>query len=115
MLLSSVTTVVKKMHSDLSARRRAVVITYRRFLNADRAWNELRQEMMLWFPSSRRPQPAAMGNPGSAVRKAYDRRARAIAQLEVAVLKLYVAKRRIAARQRSDPTVMRLLPAPRPG
>lgn len=98
------------MHNELSVRRRAVVITYRRFLDADRAWNERCREMMSWFPPSHRPQPAAMGNPGSPVRKAYEQRARTIAQLEVAVLKLKVAKRRMAERRRPKRDVIGLLP-----
>ncbi|MEM8631939.1 MAG: hypothetical protein AAGF74_11930 [Pseudomonadota bacterium] len=101
------------MHRDLAARKRAVVIVFRRYLEAERSLNDLRRDARTWFPPSRKPGPAAIGNPGSVVRNAYERRARAIAQLEVAILKLNIAKRRLA-RRRSP--VLALPPASvRPG
>lgn len=87
------------MDSDLAVRRRALGIVYRRYVEADRQWTEAVRGVMSWFPSSERLHPVALGNPGSPVRRLYDRRERAIAQLEVAVLKLKVAKARLATRR----------------
>ncbi|APZ52862.1 hypothetical protein [Salipiger abyssi] len=88
------------MQSELKTRRRLLRLTYRRYLEADRAWTLALGEMTRWFPASARPYRASMGNPGSRIRQLYENRARAILQLQAARDKLEVAKRRLAERQR---------------
>ena len=66
------------MHADLETRRRVLLLTYRRYLEADRAWNTALREMRTWFPTTRRPVSAIIGNPGSPIRRLYEQRARAM-------------------------------------
>ncbi len=86
------------MHKDLETRRLVLLMTYRRYLAADRDWTVAQREMRAWFPPQGRPDCAAIGNPGSPVRRIYERRERAILQLETARQMLDEAKRRLAAR-----------------
>lgn len=96
------------MHPDLVTRRRGLMVTYERYLAADRAWNMALRDMKLWFPAASRPRHSTIGNPGSPIRRLYEKRERALLQLEAAHLKLDVAKQRMAARQRKmqEPYVM---------
>ena len=89
------------MHADLLTRRRVLISTYRRYLDADRAWHIALDEMKLWFPATSRPGPSVIGNPGSPIRKLYERRERALLQLEVARFKLDAARQRLAERHTS--------------
>ena len=100
------------MHADLIVRRRAVMTVYERFMEADRAWNEASAQMKAWLPDHDRPQHRLIGNPGSRMRRLYERRQRAVDQLEVAVLKLNLARTRLAKRKQTRVTVVALLPAP---
>lgn len=85
------------MDADLATRRRVLLVTYRRYLDADRAWNIALREMKTWFPKARQPCPLTIGNPGSPIRRLYEQRERAMRQLEAARLKLEVARQRLAA------------------
>ncbi len=87
------------MHKDLQARRAVLVTIYRRYLEADRAWTVALRESRAWFPAGSRPGPTTIGNPDSPLRLVFDRRARALEQLQIARLKLEVAKRRLAIRR----------------
>ncbi|MEQ8293422.1 MAG: hypothetical protein RIA08_14550 [Roseovarius sp.] len=87
------------MHSDLQTRRRVLLVTYRRYLEAERALTLARQEMKAWFPAAARPGETAIGQPGSRIRRVYDRRERAILQLAAAKEKLRIARVRLAARR----------------
>jgi hypothetical protein len=89
------------MDSSLAVRRRALAIVYRRYLDADQAWNEAVRGVMSWFPPSARPHRMTLGSPGSPIRRLYDRRQQAISQLETALLKFRVARMRLAAQQGS--------------
>lgn len=91
------------MHKDLETRRAVLVMTYGRYLEADRAWTVALSESRAWFPAQSRPNRAAIGNPESPVRRLYERRLRALEQLEIARLKLEVAKRRLADRMPPAP------------
>lgn len=86
------------MHPYLVTRRRALQITYQRYLEAERAWNEATCEMKAWFPTASEPSCLIMGSPGSPIRRLYQQRERAVLQLEVARLKLEVARQRLAER-----------------
>lgn len=87
------------MHSDLATRRHVLLVTYQRYLDADRAWNTALREVKTWFPSSSQPGPSAIGNPGSAIRRLYEQRERALLQLEAARLKLETGRQRLAAKR----------------
>ncbi|PUB16183.1 hypothetical protein [Yoonia sediminilitoris] len=88
------------MHADLVTRRRVLLLTYQRYMAADRAWKLAIRETQSWFPPARQSPASKMGNPGSPMRRLYDRRERAIQQLQTARLKLEVAKERLAKRHR---------------
>lgn len=86
------------MHADLEVRRRVLAITYRRYLTADRAWSEALREVRAWFPRGSGPNRAPIGDPGSPVRRLYERRERALLQLQAARQQLESAKRRLRGR-----------------
>ena len=88
------------MHADLVTTRRVLMVTWQRYLDADQAWNMALRDMNLWFPAASRPVPSRIGDPGSPIRRLYERRERALLQLEAMRLKLDAAKRRSAARKR---------------
>ena len=89
------------MHADLLTRRRVLLLTYQRYLEADRAWKAALRDVNTWFPPTRRPGPAMIGNPGSRVRRLYEQRERALLQLDTARLKLETARKRLAERRRT--------------
>lgn len=86
------------MQAELATRRRMLAVTYRRYLEADRDLTLALRETRRWFPASSPPYRWTIGDPGSRVRRLYDRRERAVAQLVAARAKLETAKRRLAAR-----------------
>ena len=88
------------MTPEIEPRRRAVLIIYRRYVAADRAWRLAQREARSWFPAAARPTVPPIGNPGSRVRDLHDRRERALDQLAVALEKLHAAQRRTARRIR---------------
>lgn len=99
------------MHTDLSIRRRVLILHYRRYLEADRTWKNAREDLKAWFPVARHPEPVAIGNPGSPIRKLYDRRDRALMQLQAARFKLETAKQRLRQRHREErPPCILLMP-----
>lgn len=85
------------MHTDLATRRRVLLLIYQRYTAAEQAWSVAQRETKAWFPQSHR-SPAIIGDPGSPIRHLYDQRERAILQLEVARLKLQVARERLTCR-----------------
>lgn len=85
------------MHADLATRRRVLLLIYQRYTAAEQAWSVAQQETRAWFPMSHHSS-AIIGDPGSSMRQLYERRARAILQLEVARLKLKVARQRLERR-----------------
>ena len=88
------------MQSDLDPRRRLLVKLYRRYVAADRAWVLEARAAVSWLPETPPEKLALIGNPGSRVRRLYDRREDALDRLHVALAKLEVARRR------SAPTVL---------
>ena len=87
------------MHADLVTRRRVLMLTYRRYLQADRAWTVALDAIKGWYPAASRPGAWVIGNPGSPIRRLHERRERALLQLEAARLKLDAARQRLAARR----------------
>jgi hypothetical protein len=88
------------MKYDLEPRRRALGVFYRRYLVADRAFRLAQHEALSWFPSGSRPSVPPIGDPGSPIRRLYERRDKALQQLVVARIKLHEARRRSARRRR---------------
>jgi len=83
---------------DLNFRRLVLVVLYRKYLDADRAWRLAQSEALSWFPLDARPGGSLMGNPGSHLRRLYERRDRALSQFMVVYGEIEQARRR-AARQ----------------
>ena len=93
------------MHENLKVRRRVLELTYRRYMAADRALVLAVRDTRQWFPTNSNPSLRPLGNPGSPIRKLHDQRDRALRQLEVARLKLGLAKKRIEQRRREKKPV----------
>lgn len=89
------------MHADLLTRRRVLMLTYRRYVDADRAWNIALDDVKRWFPLNSRPARWVIGDPGSPIRRLYERREQALLQLEAARRKLDAARRRLTATRRN--------------
>jgi hypothetical protein len=87
------------MRSDLDLRRRVLMKLYRRYLTADRDWVEETRLAVAWLPEAPPGKLALIGNPGSRVRRLYDRRETALERLHVARAKLEMARRRMEARE----------------
>lgn len=75
--------------------RRVLVVLYRKYLDADRAWRLAQTEALSWFPVDARPGGSLMGNPGSRLRRLYDRRDRALSQFMVVYCEIEQARRRM--------------------
>ncbi|WP_108258156.1 hypothetical protein [Mangrovicoccus ximenensis] len=86
------------MQPELATRRRVLVVTYERYIEADREWTEALGEVQRWFPAGERPNAEAMGEPGSRMRQIYESRMHALLQFEAAREKFHTARRRLAAR-----------------
>jgi hypothetical protein len=86
------------MHTDIATRRRVLLLTYQRYLAADRTWNIALRDLNAWFPLAGKRGLSVLGNPGSPIRRIHDQRDRAMRQLEAARKKLEVAKRRMVER-----------------
>jgi hypothetical protein len=88
------------MQSDLDLQRRVLVKLYRRYVTADRDWVIESRSAVAWLPEAPPEKLAVIGNPGSRVRRLYDRREDALDRLHAARAKLEAARRRMAARDR---------------
>jgi hypothetical protein len=88
------------MQSDLDLQRRVLVKLYRRYVAADRDWVVEARSAVEWLPEPPPEKLALIGNPGSRVRRLYDRREAALDRLHAARQKLEAARRRMEARQR---------------
>ena len=83
------------MDPELETRRRVLLLAHARYIAAEHAWTKAQREVQSWFPKTQRPTVVTIGNPGSMIRRLHDQRERTILQLEVARIKLEVAKRRL--------------------
>ena len=88
------------MHSDLLVRRRVLVVSYRRYLDADREWISAVRDAASWFPAEERSTLPMLGDPGSRVRRLYEIRERALQRLLAAREKLQRARSRLSERKR---------------
>ncbi len=83
------------MHPDLYKRRSFLVLARARYEEADADWRRALREAAQLVPVARRRNCWSIGNPGSQVRKLYDRRDRSIQMLAVARIKLGIARERL--------------------
>ena len=72
------------MQSDLDLQRRVLVKLYRRYVTADRDWVIETRSAVAWLPDAPPEKLALIGNPGSRVRRLYDRREEALDRLHAA-------------------------------
>lgn len=72
------------MQTRFEARRRILIAAYRRYLAADRALQSARGAARVWCPETPVRGVALIGDPGSRVRRLYERRERALARLTIA-------------------------------
>jgi hypothetical protein len=82
------------MQSDLELRRRVLVKFYRRYVAADRDWLVGAQAAAMWLRDAPPGKLALIGDPGSPVRRLYERREDARQRLLAAREKLETARRR---------------------
>ncbi len=76
------------MIPDLNFHRRVLVVLFRKYLDADRAWRLAQTEALSWFPLDTRSAGSLMGNPGSHLRRLYERHDRALSQFMVVLERL---------------------------
>ena len=94
------------MQSDLELRRRILVKFYRRYDIADRAWQAATQGAVSWLREAPPGKLALIGDPGSRVRRLYERREDARQRLYAAREKLEAARQRHEARRRGRTVVL---------
>jgi hypothetical protein len=87
------------MDEHLEVRRRVLIVAYRRYLVADQALQAARASALSWFPEAPPRSTMPIGDPGSRIRRLYDRRDRALARLSLARQELEEAQRRMRQRR----------------
>jgi hypothetical protein len=85
------------MTHEFRSHRRVLLVVYRRYLRADRAWRLAQREARSWFPPDSRPAVPPIGDSGSRLRRLHDRRDKALMQLMTAYRTLYEMRRQNAA------------------
>lgn len=97
------------MHEHLEVQRRVLIVAYRRYLVADQALQVARAAALSWFPEAPPRSTMLIGDPGSRIRRLYDRREQALALLDLARQELEEAQRRMRQRRvRTPPRVKRI-------
>lgn len=71
------------MQPELESRRRVLILTFRRYEEADHDWAVAARTARTWFPVSDAPPRRTIGDPGSRLRRLYERRERALQQLQI--------------------------------
>jgi hypothetical protein len=84
------------MDPTLEIHRRVLVRSYRRYLAADRSYQAAIAQAATWFPVVESKGVIMIGDPGSAIRRDYERRDRALARLRLARSLLEEARLRTA-------------------
>lgn len=82
------------MAPELEFRRRALIVFYRKYIEADDAWRLARKEALSWFPLDGRATVPLMGDSGSHLRRLYDRRDRTLSQFKAIYREIEQARRR---------------------
>jgi hypothetical protein len=72
------------MQRHLDAHRRLLIMAYQRYVVADRALQAARLNAVSWFPEAPARGTMLIGDPGSRIRRLYERRDRALAHLTLA-------------------------------
>jgi hypothetical protein len=94
------------MDEDLAACRRLLTVSYRRYIEAERARASAVTQMRGYFPPRQRPNPAEIGAPGSRIRQLVEQSERAYLRFQSAHATLQQAKTRLQERRK---TASRLL------
>jgi len=97
------------MQPELEAPRRLLLVAYRRYVEADRDWTVAARAARAWFPALDAPPRGVIGQPGSRLRRLYDRRERALQRLLAAREKLERARRRVRRREPHARLALRLI------
>ncbi|TMV05597.1 hypothetical protein FGK63_16270 [Ruegeria sediminis] len=100
------------MHPDLRIRRSVIVRARLAYDEADAAFRAEVQRAAELVPEARRRSYWSIGNPGSPIRRLYERRDRALQRLTVALVKFDTARDRLSARRRPE-RATRILLLPR--
>lgn len=87
------------MHPDLKARRRMVIHASRAYMVADLSLRRALEDARVLVPDVIDHNVWRIGHPGSRIRRLYDERHRAMERMEVARLKLDLARRRLMERR----------------
>ena len=85
------------MRAELHMRYRLLLRAERRFDAADRAWHAAAQAARALFPAGARPPVLPIGDPGSPVRRLWERRERELLALLAARARLDAARVRLTA------------------
>ncbi|WP_234455076.1 hypothetical protein [Thermohalobaculum xanthum] len=72
------------MHPDLEVSHRVLRTSYRRYIDADRAFQRALEMALAWFPGADTHGVLMIGDPGSRLRSLYENRDRALARLQLA-------------------------------
>ena len=88
------------MHPDLKTRRRMVIHASRAYMVADLSLRRALEDARGLVPDVIDHNVWRIGHPGSRIRRLYEERHRAMERMDVARLKLDLARRRLAARHR---------------
>jgi hypothetical protein len=91
------------MQQELTAYHRLLVVSYRRYLDADLTLTLARDEMRTFFPAGSMPPRGAIGAPGSRMRRLHEDRDRALLRLQSSYEKLRAARARVAQRNADRP------------
>ena len=90
------------MHPDLQINRRVIINATQSYTRADADWHKGLRHVAEIFPEVLGHGYWRIGNPGSRIRKLYERREQALRRLDVARLKLQIAKKRLRDRHESS-------------
>jgi len=84
------------MDSELTVQRRVLLKSYHCYMAADRSFQVAFESAVSWLPGAGARHLIVTGDPGSPVRRLYDRRERALARLRQARAALEEARLRVA-------------------
>ena len=90
------------MHTDLQINRRVVINATQSYTRADADWHRGLSHVAEIFPDVLGHGFWQIGNPGSRIRKLYERREQALRHLDVARLKLQTARKRLRDRHEAS-------------
>ncbi|MEO1676588.1 MAG: hypothetical protein AAFU80_00355 [Pseudomonadota bacterium] len=101
------------MNTEFALRRRLLVVAQTRYAQADAAWAAAAEAALSWFPAESRPAVPPIGDPGSALRRLWEERERALRRFAAARLRMDRARARALRLRRRLPARPILLIAAR--